>query len=198
MAPEDQQGSPRACISTNCTQSSCPWARASSAQSSANKPRSASYPGAAWCKPCSRLSRRRRPAAQNLCSAAPQQQQQQQKNQVNSGGAHHDGARSFKRDACHIAAGAVHATRILSLSPGRGTRCPHALAVDILTTIIHTITQLRGLERVTDKSTMYLLEQGPSISSSVVVSQAAFQNWLCEQNKQWMAESETGFMSIHT
>ena len=28
---EDQQGSPHACSSTNCTQSSCPWAHASSA-----------------------------------------------------------------------------------------------------------------------------------------------------------------------
>ena len=47
------------------------------------------------------------------------------------------------------------------------------------------MTQLRGLERLTDESTMYLLKQGPSICSAVVVSQAAFQNWLCEQDKQW-------------
>ena len=47
------------------------------------------------------------------------------------------------------------------------------------------MTQLRGLERLTDESTMYLLKQSPSISSAVVVSQVAFQNWLCEQDKQW-------------
>jgi len=47
------------------------------------------------------------------------------------------------------------------------------------------MTQLRGLDRLMDESTMYLLEQGPSIRSAVVVSQAAFQNWLCERNKQW-------------
>ena len=47
------------------------------------------------------------------------------------------------------------------------------------------MTQLRGLERLTDESTMYLLKQGPSICSAVVVSKAAFQNWLCEQDKQW-------------
>jgi len=47
------------------------------------------------------------------------------------------------------------------------------------------MTQLRGLERLTDESMMYLLKQGPSICSAVVVSQAAFQNWLCEQDKQW-------------
>ena len=44
---------------------------------------------------------------------------------------------------------------------------------------------LRGLERLMDESTMYLLMQCPSICSAVVVSQAAFQNWLCEQDRQW-------------
>ena len=46
------------------------------------------------------------------------------------------------------------------------------------------MTQLHGLETLTDERAMYLLEQGPSMSSVVVVGQAAFQNWLCEQNKQ--------------
>jgi hypothetical protein len=60
------------------------------------------------------------------------------------------------------------------------------------------MAQLRGLVRLTDERKIYLLEQGPSIHSAVVVSQAAFWNWLCEQKKAMVVESETGFKSINT